>query len=139
MNKIIKTIPNDKKFTDYDDLLINGLRLKFISIKQHPMYGQTHYFKIEDETLKPDNLLFYLENECKIVYGPIWKTDNDSDDHMIRVSKVKDIKLSKNCYYFCDVRLISTLERGVGGKAYYANITSATPCPNVNIYDPFMD
>ena len=137
MNKIIETIPNEKGYTD-DDLLINGLRLKFISIKKHPIYGQTHYFKIEDETLKPDNLLFYLENECKIVYGPIWKTDNDSD-HMIRVSNVKDIKLSKNCYYFCDVRLIRTFVRGVNGKAYYANITSATPCPNVNIYDPFMD
>ena len=122
MNKIIETIPNEKGYTD-DDLLINGLRLRFISIKQHPIYGQSHYFRIEDETLKPDNLLFYLENECKIVYGPIWKTDNDSD-HMIRVS---------------NVRLIRTFVRGVHGKAYYANITSATPCPNVNIYDPFMD
>ena len=131
MNNIIETIPNEKGYTD-DDLLINGLRLRFISIKQHPIYGQSHYFRIEDETLKPDNLLFYLENECKIVYGPIWT-------NMIRVSNVKDIKLSKNCYYFCDVRLIRTFVRGVNGKAYYANITSATPCPNVNIYDPFMD
>ena len=111
--------------------------LRFISAKQHPIYGETHYCRIDDEILKSDNLLFHLENKCKIVYGPIWKTDNDS--HMIRVSNVQGIKLFKNCYYFCDVRLIRTCVRGVNGKAYYANITSATPCSNVNINDPFMD
>ena len=75
MNNRIETVLNTY---GEEEFIMTGLRLCFISTKKHPMYGLTHYFKINDDITKSEQFISITNS-----YGPFWCTD--SGENMIRV------------------------------------------------------